>query len=150
MTIVELLHARGTIGKKFGYLCIQEILVVTWLYNVSPSTSLSIHTTGKLACLQTSPLPQEKSGEETAVNRRDWSCSGIYLLRLFFCSFTDSWKGTCRSKNSSGVCAQASRTSSRKVHPKIQIQDLWLQSNQVKHTFQDPINIFIIRKLNPW
>ena len=70
MTIVELLHARGTIGKKFGYLCIQEILVVTWLYNVSPSTSLSIHTTGKLACLQTSPLPQEKSGEETAVNRR--------------------------------------------------------------------------------
>ena len=29
MTIVELLHARGTIGKKFGYLCIQEILVVT-------------------------------------------------------------------------------------------------------------------------
>ena len=25
---------------------------------------------GKLACVQTSPLPQEKSGEETSVNRR--------------------------------------------------------------------------------
>ena len=24
----------------------------------------------KLACVQTSPLPQEKSGEETSVNRR--------------------------------------------------------------------------------
>ena len=29
MITVELSHAQSTIGKKFGYLCIQEILVVT-------------------------------------------------------------------------------------------------------------------------
>ena len=39
-------------------------------------------------------------------------------LHKLFCSFGDSWKGTCRSKNSSGVCAQARRTSSRNVPPK--------------------------------
>ena len=72
---------------------------------------------GRVACVQTSPLPQEKSGGETSVNHRRLSCSGIHLHKLF-CSFGDSWKGTCRSKNSSGVCAQASRTSSRNVPPK--------------------------------
>ena len=41
----------------------------------------------------------------------------LIVHKLYFCSFADGWKGTCRSKNSSGVCAQASRTSSRNVHP---------------------------------
>ena len=29
----------------------------------------------RLACVQRSPLPQDKSGEETSVNRRRQSCS---------------------------------------------------------------------------
>ena len=37
-----------------------------------------------LACVQTSLLPQKKSGEETSVNRRRLLCSGIHLHKLFF------------------------------------------------------------------
>ena len=85
------------------------------------------------------------------VGRGDVCESPLLIVhKLYFCSFADGWKGTCRSKNSSGVCAQASRTSSRNVHPKIQIQDLWLQASQVKRFSQDRINVFIIRKLNRW
>ena len=52
------------------------------------------------------------------VGRGDVCESPLLIVhKLYFCSFADGWKGTCRSKNSSGVCAQACRTSSRNVHP---------------------------------
>ena len=45
-----------------------------------------------LACVQTSPLPQKKSGKETPVNRRRESCSSGYICinYYFFVFFSDS------------------------------------------------------------
>ena len=48
------------------------------------------------------------------------------LIQPYFCLILWVMTGTCRPKNSPGVCAQASRTSSSNVHAKIQIYDLWL------------------------
>ena len=53
------------------------------------------------------------------VGRGDVCESPLLIVhKLYFCSSADGWKGTCRSKNSSGICAQASRTPSRNIHPK--------------------------------
>ena len=49
--------------------------------------------------------------------------------------------GTCRPKNSPGVCTQASRTSSRNVHAKIQIYDLWLSLDFCTSTCNGALNI---------
>ena len=40
-----------------------------------------------VACVQMSPLPQKKSGEETSVNRRCKSCSSIHLHKFFLLLF---------------------------------------------------------------
>ena len=69
-----------------------------------------------LACVQTSP-----SLRKNQERRRLW-IAVVNRVPVYICiNYIFVLSSTCKSKNSSGVCAQASRASSRNVRPKIQI-----------------------------
>ena len=54
---------------KTGIEGVQNQRNLVTVHSLMPTLNLK-KTNGNLACVQTSPLPQEKSGEETSVNRR--------------------------------------------------------------------------------
>ena len=117
-------------------------------------SNLSCNKSGsQVACVQTPPTPQKKSGRVTSVNVLCKSCSGIHLHKLlFFCFPSDNWKGVERLTRlwtlvqhvrsyyfflrGGGVCTQATRMDMdwklRKLSQLFQVLMLCLQKSPKK------------------
>ena len=104
-----------------------------------------------LACVQTSPLPQELKNRE----RRRLRIAVVNRVPVYICiNYLFVLSLTVEKAHVGRKTAQASVHRLAEHLHAISTQksryNLWWQSSQVKRTSQDPINVFIIRKLNRW
>ena len=103
-----------------------------------------------VACVQTSPLPQKKAGEETSVSRRRLSCSGIHLHKLIFVlSLTVEKAHVGRKIALASVYRLAEHLHAMfNQKSRYKISDYSQARSRVLPKI--PFNVFIIRKLNRW